>query len=162
MRLAFLIAGLSFSLCAAPIAFSQSSQPDPLDPARPQSSQPALQFPGKDFSNTPPTWQNSNLPKTQVLRLPHLRPPAEPQIDPQMIVHPSRSRIGEQPQGSLVAQNIYPGLRLLPIGATASAKLIHPTAWPKFKIEPIPDAWPNSQLLPIDEGSGAAKPSSPK
>jgi hypothetical protein len=78
-----------------------------------------------------------------------------------MIVHPSRSRIGDQPQGNLVAQNLYPGLRLLPIGAAATLKQI-PTDWPSYKLESIPVAWPKTPLLPIDNNGAIAKPSPAK
>jgi hypothetical protein len=164
MRLAILTAGLSLSLCAGPLALCQSSQPDFANPAQPSASQPSFQFPGKDFSKTAPLWQNSNVPTSHVLVLPHTelpRPTAKAQIDPQMIIHPSKSRIGAQPPGSLIAQNVYPGLRLMPISATATGKPI-PTDWPKFKLESIPIAWPNLEVLPVDSNSSAAKPSPTK
>ena len=73
-----------------------------------------------------------------------------------MIIHPPKSSVGVQPQGTLVAQNIYPGLRLLPIGSAAALKPI-PADWPRLKIESIPITWSNSTVLPVDSGSAAGK-----
>src|SRR5271169_4997848 len=89
MRLAI----LAVFLCSVPIALCQSPQPGLLNPAQPQPAQPAFQFPGKDFSNVPPTWKNSSLPGTHDLILP--RPPVRPQIDPDFILHPPKSHIGQ-------------------------------------------------------------------
>ncbi len=162
MRLNLLTLGLSLSLFAAPAALCQSPQFG-LNPGKPQPAQPAFQFPGKDYSNTAPTWQHSNVSITHTLSLPRMRiprPPANPQIDPNFIIHPPKPRMADQPEGSLVAQNIYPGLRFMPIGSTATLKQI-PTDWPKLKIESIPIKSPNSTMLPIN-GSSPTDPAPAK
>ncbi len=143
---------LAVILCAVPAALCQTPQPGLLNPAQPQPTPPAFQFPGNDYSNKPPTWQSSHVSATHILSLPRMRvppPPVGPEIDPDIIIHPPKSRMGDEPQGSLVAQNIYPGLRWLPIN---NGKPI-PNTWPKAKIEFIPITWPESQLLPIDTDS---------
>jgi len=66
-----------------------------------------------------------------------LKPPGNAQIDPKIIVHPAQSRIGDQPPGTQIAQNQFPGLELLPI------------EWPQLKIKPIPTVWPKLKLEPI-------------
>jgi hypothetical protein len=72
------------------------------------------------------------------------------QIDPQMIVRPPKSGIGEQAPGKLVAQNLYPGLQLLPIdGPKMKAEPI-PITWPRMKIENIPTAWPDGKMVLVE------------
>jgi hypothetical protein len=140
------LAVLAVFLFAVPAAFCQSPQFG-LNPGRPQPAPPAFQFPGKDFSNSPPTWQSLSHAEPLVLVLP--RPPARPQIDPNFIIHPPKPRMADQPEGSLVAQNVFPGLRFVPIGSAATLKQI-PIDWPKLKIESIPIDSPKSKLLPIE------------
>ncbi len=165
MRLAVL-AGL---LCASPIALCQSAAPGLANPEQPQASQPAQAWPTQSWSA--PTWNMPNqlaptfppsgqrnvyvFPRPEGFRASD-RLQNSSRIDPRMIIHPPKSSVGVQPQGTLVAQNIYPGLRLLPIGSASALKPI-PADWPRLKIESIPITWSNSTLLPVDSGSAAGK-----
>jgi len=78
---------------------------------------------------------------------------SDAQIDPKIVVHPPQSSLGEQPPGTLVAQNLYPGLQLLPIEESKSKAEPIPTTWPNRKIEQIPTVWPNGELLPVNSGA---------
>jgi hypothetical protein len=95
---------------------------------------------------------------SQTLILPRtveFSPQFKAQIDPQMIVHPPKSFVGDQASGTLVAQNLYPGLQLLPIdGLKAKAEPI-PITWPKMKIENIPTPWPDFKLALVETGATA-------
>jgi hypothetical protein len=78
------------------------------------------------------------------------------QIDPGMIFHPSKSSIGAEPPGTLIAQNLYPGLRLLPIEDSRAALQASPAQWPNLKMQQVPTLWPKCKLLPVKGDS--AKP----
>jgi hypothetical protein len=65
------------------------------------------------------------------------------------------SGIDGQAPGTLVAQNLYPGLQLLPIdGAKAKLEPI-PILWPKMKVENIPTAWPDCKMVLVESGTNA-------
>jgi hypothetical protein len=72
------------------------------------------------------------------------------QIDPKIIVHPSQSRFWDQPPATQLAQNQFPGLKLLPI------------EWPQLKIKPIPTVWSNLKMKPIGGSSPTIVNSSEK
>ncbi len=73
----------------------------------------------------------------------------DPQIDAQIIVHPPPSSLGEQPQGTQLAQNLYPGLQLLPIDESKAKGQPIPITWPNLKIEQIPIVWPKLEFNPV-------------
>ena len=158
------LAVLAVLLCASPIVLCQSAVPGLANPEQPQVSQPAQAWSAPTW-NMPtqlaPTFPPTGQRNVYVFSKPEgFRATDQLQnrsrIDPRMIVRPPKSSVGVQPPGTLVAQNIYPGLRLLPIGSAAALKSI-PTDWPRLKIESIPITWPKSTLLPIDSGSAASK-----
>jgi hypothetical protein len=149
------LAVLAVLLCASPIVLCQSAVPGLANPEQSQVAQlaQAWPMPTQLAPAFPPTVQRNIYvyPRPGGFRAPD-QPRNSSRIDPQMIV---------QPPGTLVAQNIFPGLRLLPIGSAAALKPI-PTDWPRLKIESIPIAWPKSTLLPIDSGSAASTPAPAK
>jgi hypothetical protein len=89
-------------------------------------------------------------------------PLGDAQIDPQMIVHPTARDLGVQPAGTLVAQNLYPGLQYLPIEAEGCGPKGGPlsTTWRELKVEPISIAWPKFKMEPT--ANSATSLSSPK
>ena len=158
------LAVLAVLLCASPIVLCQSAVPGLANPEQSQVAQlaQAWPMPTQLAPAFPPTVQRNIYvyPRPGGFRAPD-QPRNSSRIDPQMIVRPPKSSVGVQPPGTLVAQNIFPGLRLLPIGSAAALKPI-PTDWPRLKIESIPIAWPKSTLLPIDSGSAASTPAPAK
>lgn len=72
-------------------------------------------------------------------------------VDPEMVVHPPASSIGDQPPGIAVSQNHYPGLELLPIEQAKDWPA--PAAWPNLKMQQIPIVWPNFQIKPAESGT---------
>ena len=134
------LATLALFLCAAPATFCQSTAPAPANPDRLWSPPPQFTQPGRDFRKPPPNWGTLNiLPRTRII-LPHSgfgRLWDGARLDRKIIVHPPQSSLGDQPPGTLVAQNLYPNLRMLPID------------WPNAKIEEIPTAWPMLKLEAI-------------
>ena len=159
------MATLLFSLCAGPAlsgaalsgailfgsaAFGQSAPGDLLNP------NPAGQSPwtaqDRDFGKLPPGWSGAGKAPFGTLVRPAPRARMrDAQIDPQMILHPTARDLGTQPPGTLVAQNLYPGLKFQPIGAQLCAPRggLLSTTWPKLKVAPIPITWPNMKRMPV-------------
>jgi len=76
------------------------------------------------------------------------------QIDPGMVVHPPPASIGVQPPGTLVAQNLYPGLKLMPIEQPKPKGIPIPTTFANARMVEIPTTWPGYKAIAI--GSGKA------
>ena len=74
------------------------------------------------------------------------------QIDPEMIVHPPQTSIGMQPPGTQVAQNLYPGLELMPIDRSKAKVEPIPTMISNVKMEKIPTTWTQFTVSPIQSG----------
>jgi hypothetical protein len=90
-----------------------------------------------------------SLPQPKILLVPapeKAHPLNNAQIDQKMIVHPPQSSLGVQPPGTIVAQNEYPNLRVLPIDSARSPLEAIPTNWPAFQVEKIPTQWPSFRL----------------
>jgi hypothetical protein len=131
---------LTLFFLAGETAFGQSGPVGPLNPNPPGGLPSPWTAQGRDFGKLPPGWTATlNTPPWTVIRPAPttLKPPGNAQIDPKIIVHPAQSRIGDQPPGTQIAQNQFPGLELLPI------------EWPQLKIKPIPTVWPKLKLEPI-------------
>ena len=131
---------LALFVSAATTAFCQSSAPAPINPDTLGQLTPEFTQPGMDFSKLPPNWNLVIVKPRGTLVLPRIitvQVLSSAAIDPKIIVHPPQSSLGVQPPGTLVAQNLYPNLQLLPID------------WPKAKIEQIPTQWPNYKLARI-------------
>jgi hypothetical protein len=149
-------------LFAGTFALGQAS------PAAPFPSEPLGQartpwtVPGGDWSKLPPRWNPGLAPQpTTVFEAPPAGPLArlgDSSIDPQMILHPTAKDLGAQPAGTLVAQNLYPGLRYLPIDTEQCAPNGGPlsTTWPKLKAEPIPITWPKFKMEPTAKNPATA------
>jgi hypothetical protein len=78
------------------------------------------------------------------------------QIDPMIVMHPPPSSIGEQAPGSQIAQNLYPGLMLMPIDQWKGNGQQIPIAWPDLKVKNIPTVWPKIEIKPV--GGAATEP----
>lgn len=131
---------LALFVSAAATAFCQSSAPAPINPDTLGQLPPGFTQPRVDFSKLPPNWNLVIVKPRETLVLPRIltvQVLSSAAIDPKIIVHPPQSSLGVQPPGTLVAQNLYPNLQLLPID------------WPKAKIEQIPTQWPNYKLARI-------------
>lgn len=120
---------------------------------------PDVFLPQSGLSNGTPVWHISpdgllkmNVPagaglgRTQVA------------TDSAMVVHPPQTSIGVQPPGTTVAQNLYPGLELMPIGQSKVKVEPIPTTWPGMKMEPIPRTLPAYTVVPIQRGKTGAAP----
>ena len=143
MRISVLVLLVSSSAAAV----CQSATPAPVNsqqqqwPAPPQGTQL-----GRDFTSLPPQWHMTTT----------LQPKFDAQVDSTFLVHPPPSSLGEQPQGTLWAQNLYPGLQLLPVdGSTARAEPI-PITWPQLRFEKIPTTCTGCKMVLV-ENSGAPR-----
>jgi hypothetical protein len=130
---------LALFFFAGATAFGQSGPFGPLNP-KPSGNLPSpWTAHGRDFGKLPQGWPATmNMTEwTAILPAPTtLKPFGDAQIDPKIVVHPAQSRLGDQPPGTQIAQNQFPGLELLPI------------EWPNAKIKPIPTVWPNLKMEP--------------
>jgi hypothetical protein len=160
MRLA--IVGVCFSLATA--AFCQSSTPAPVKPEGQPLNQPSWAQPSQDLNVTPRNFRLSTVPQGSPF-LP--RPESETQIelktigprevDPEMVMHPPQSSLGEQAPGTQVAQNLYPGLTLLPIQESKAKTQPIPIAWPDAPIKNIPIIWPKATVTPVENSPKPGK-----
>jgi hypothetical protein len=152
MRIAIFALFLSSGLAV----FCQSPSPAPLQPNRTWVLQEdgklnrEIDKPSPDLKFKFDPNQTLIFPKTVEIPLKD-----KVQIDPQMIVRPPKSGIGEQAPGKLIAQNLYPGLQLLPIdGSNAKVEPI-PITWPKMKMGNIPPACPDCKMVLVRSGTTA-------
>ena len=150
---------------AGATAFGQSGPFGPLNP-NPSGNLPSpWTAQGRDFGKLPPGWPATmNLAEwTAILPAPKtLKPFGDAQVDPKIAVHPAQSRLGDQPPGTQIAQNQFPGLELLPIQwPNARIKPI-PTVWPNLKMEPIPTMCGLCTMAPVGTGAPAVATSSTK
>lgn len=148
MRLTIL--ALLFSSCTT--AFCQTAAPAPAHPQQNFLTPPAIAQPCRDFSRLPPDWHFNSVAPQRMIILREAgvqRRGLDAEIDPKMIVHPPQSSLGEQPPGTLVAQNLYPGLRLLPIEESKAKAEPIPITWPNLKVQQIPIAWPKCAIKPV-------------
>lgn len=157
----FTILALFFSTGAT--ALCQSASPVPAKPEKQWLVLPGTAQPARDFTTLPQDWHFTGIAPMQSMKsvtLPNQLalqsgsgPQSRSQIDPKIVVHPPQSSLGEQPPGTLVARNLYPGLQLLPIEESKAKIEPISTTWPNLKIEQIPIVWPKSELLPVDSGA---------
>jgi hypothetical protein len=90
-----------------------------------------------------------SLPQPKMLIVPapqNDHPLNKSRIDPKMILHPPQSSLGVQPQGTGMAQNEFPNLRIQPIDSARSAVDATPTNWPALKVQIIPNQSPGFRL----------------
>lgn len=148
MRLTLLI-GIVFTATAS---FAQHNAPvPPMTAGQPQTFS-AFAPPARDFSKL---WQAPEF--RQSLTAPHWILPGIPspsaqagtEIDPKILIHPPQSALGEPAPGTLVAQNLYPGLEFKRIGESHMSGGPIPTLWPNLRIENIPTVWPKLNISPV-------------
>lgn len=136
-----------------------------MNPQRPGELPYTFTWPGTDFSKIPPVWRSSNIPTQAIIVQREIAPASrlgDAKIDPGIVVHPRKSNLGVQPQGTMVAQNEYPGLQFLPIDvATAELEPI-PIAWANLKLQSIPIEWPKAKALPVLSPTPASRSNSPQ
>jgi hypothetical protein len=161
MRLTTLAVFLSSGTAAlCQLAAPNSSNPEQHWLTAPGLAVPGLAEPGRDFTKIPPRWHFDfavpiSRPAPGAL---HQRDDA--QIDPKIIVHPPESSVGEQPPGTQLAQNLYPGLSMLPIQESQAKGQPIPTTWPNLKVHNIPVVWPKFEIKPVE--SSATRPAAGK
>jgi len=151
MRLTILV--LLFSSGTA--AFCQMAAPAAANPPQLFLIPLGNAQPGREFNKLPPNLTITSVQPLTILipfdaGLPRLG--SQVQIDPQIVVHPATSNVGVQPLGTQVAQNLYPGLLLLPIDELKLKAEPIPAAWPKLKVEQIPIVWPKCAIKPVESG----------
>jgi hypothetical protein len=109
---------LVLTLFIGAAAFGQSNAAVPTSTFKLELTPPAIVQPTADFSKphtdvhapSAQLWKSFAMPGSRVVRQRD-----DAQIDPGMIIRPPKSSIGVQLPGTPIAQNLYPGLRLLPI-----------------------------------------------
>jgi hypothetical protein len=151
MRIA--IVGVCFSFATA--ALCQSPAPTSVKPQGQQLTQPQSPQHNQDFNLTQRSFQLETLPQA-TLFIPH--PASAPQIeikmlgpktvDPQMVLHPPQSSLGDQALGTQIAQSLYPGLTLLPIDEWKGKAQQIPIAWPNAQIKNISIVWQKTTIVP--------------
>ncbi len=158
MRLTMLAVFLSTGVCA----FCQTAAPFPANPDQFTLNPPIVIQPERDFTKLPSNINAFGTTPRQLILVPTQRkivvlPESgfNRQIDKQMIVHPPQSSLGEQAPGTLVAQNLYPGLQLLPIDELMLKAEPIPTIWPNLKMQRIPVAWPKLEIKQMESGTTA-------
>ncbi len=139
---------LGVLFCAATSAVCQSVAPAPLGrlelgQAPPPITQPSMSF-GKLGSSEVKTFVPPRIVDSP--RMNAARHWDDARIDPEIIAHPSPSRLGLQTAGTQAAQNEYPNLMLLPVGASGSKLRATPAQWPNFKLKALCLA---SSYLPV-------------
>jgi hypothetical protein len=103
----------------------------------------------RDFSKLAPDWRFTE-PSFVHKRLQESTTP-DSQLDSKMVVHPPKESLGEQQPGTLIAENVYPDLEVLPITAATGIALPIATSWPNLKVENIPTASPKCAVLPVQK-----------
>ncbi|HSZ17020.1 MAG TPA: hypothetical protein VK764_07955 [Terracidiphilus sp.] len=145
------ISAFALLVCAGPLAFCQSNET--FAPYVDHAGKMPFTFnsQARDFSQAPRVWNFApTLPMTHtiVTASPALRSSVDLHIDPEIVVHPSSSRIGAQPQGTFMAQNQFPGLRFLPIDAPQARVEPVPIVWPHLNMEQIPTICRECRMVP--------------
>jgi hypothetical protein len=147
---------LSLFFSAGTVALCQSASTSPSNPQQNWLTPPELAQPGGDFTKLSPQWHfDSTVPIFRLVPGP-LHQKDDPHIDPKIVVHPSQSSVGDQPPGTLVAQDLFPGLMVLPIQESQVKEQPIPTTWPDLRVQNIPIVWPKFDLKPA--GSSASRP----
>lgn len=151
--------GLVILLSVRSLAFGQGNSPAPFNPDNLGNSPSPWTSPRQEFK-LPPNWDPLRVPAPETVLL---SPPrsisrlGDVSIDPKIVVHPSPQNLGVQPPSTLVAKNLYPGLKFQLIEGqpdTPSTKPL-PTRWPRLKLEPIPTEWPSLKMTPVGDLSNA-------
>lgn len=134
--------------------FCQTAATAPPSFENEKKDPPGVFSPQTELSKGPPVWHITldGLLKMNVPGIGRIRMPSAP-TDPAMVVHPPQASIGVQAQGAQVAQNLYPGLQLMPIGLAPAKVEPIPTVFPTLKMEKIPTTWTEFKVSPIQSGN---------
>jgi hypothetical protein len=133
------------------IAFAQSSSQAPVFPGFP-GEHSRSGYTGQDVYHSP-------FPLNPLLgvRPGPMNPPPwgallrnDSPIDPGILLHPQAKDLGAQPPGTLVAQNQFPGLTLLPIDGKVAVIAPISTTWPQLRLEPIPTICSQGRVLLLE------------
>jgi len=146
-------------LCAGTAAFGQSNAAAPLSSYKLELTQPAFAQSAGDSAKPRVDLHpaNNQLWKAFTISGPRqLQRKDSAQVDPGMIVRPPTSSIGVQPSGTPIAQNLYPGLQLLPIEEAKAKQAPNPAEQPDLNLQETPIKWPRFELWLVNGGS--AKP----
>jgi len=155
MRVAF----AALLLCAGAPLFCQTSGQTSAGPSGSGKTSLDVFTVQSDIGMGPKTWHMTlDSPLTVPPGMAGLRMPGAP-TDPKMIVRPPQASIGVQAPGTQVAQNLYPGLVLMPIEQSTIKVEPIPTTWTNMKLEKIPTGLPPYAMAPIqrDKAGTATK-----
>jgi len=121
---------LCLALTAGTVAFAQSNPAKPAEPFKLELTQPAFTQSAGDLAKARVELHGANTQLWNAFTISgprQLQRKDNAQIDPGMIVRPPTSSIGVEPPGTPIAQNLYPGLRLLPIEESKAKQAAIPT-----------------------------------
>jgi len=142
-------AAVALFLGAGPAALCQSSAPVPLDIGRLDQNRFSAVQSTKDLSKSFAHAQQLTLLQAFTMPIkPSARWSEDARVDPKMVVHPPPASIGLQPPGTVIAQNEFPNLRILPIESPESKIAALPSQWPNLKVQGIPTRWPKLEMSP--------------
>jgi hypothetical protein len=144
---------LALLLSAGTAALCQTATPAAVNPEQHWLTAPGMSQPGFDITRPPQDWHfNSSLPRNTII-LPGPGAPfrgSEAQIDPMIVLHPPQASLGAQPPGTQIAQNLYPGLLLMPVAESKLKAEPIPTTWPNLKVQQIPIVWPKLEIKQVE------------
>lgn len=142
---------LALLFCVATPAICQSvvtTPSNPLEPGQTLSTAPKADM---DFSKLrsavmqkAASMRYFTVPKAGAARLWN-----NAEVDPKIIVHPSQSKLGIQPSGTVIAQNEFPNLELLPIEYPSHGLWTTPTQSLGLKLEATPATRANLSSLHV-------------
>jgi hypothetical protein len=148
-------------LSAGTTALSQLAAPAAVGAQKPGPTPPGILLLQKEFTRAPDLQITFGGPMKLVVPANPVPPSSaglrreNSEMDPKMIAHPPSSSIGDQPPGTAMAQNLYPGLQLLPIEQAKAKGEPIPTTWPNLKVKQIPIVWPKFEVKPAENGAAA-------
>jgi hypothetical protein len=144
-------------LSASAAALCQATAQRPVEPNQLFQMPPQFQLHKPDFSKlfalsnpllvVPSSPVLSPAPKSQL---------GNPQLDLQIIHHPSQSDFFQQPSRTPLAHDLYPDLKLQPTETATLENL--PTFWFRLKIVPIPTTFPDSKATLVPSRKPCMKP----
>ena len=149
----FGLASAVLVVCSGSPLVCQTPGQAPAEPGQSGQKSPDAFLPQTEISKGPPV--PITLDGVLTMTLPpgtgKVRAPGA-QIDPKMVVHPPQTSIGMEPPGTQVAQNLYPGLELMPIDRSKTKVEPIPTTFSNMKVEKIPTTWTEFTVSPIQSG----------
>jgi len=149
-------------LSAGTVGFGQAGAVPPFSSGQPvQIPLPGSQ--ASEFGQAPWQWNALRAVPPSIVEIFPKKPNVllgDASIDPKIVRHPSQQNLGTPPQGTEIAQNLFPGLKFQPIDSQMierppSMRSIEPLSitWPKLKVHEIPTDWPKLKTEPIGDAS---------